>query len=254
MKIIFLGTAGGRFAVLKQLRASGGIILEMDGEMIHIDPGPGALVKAVENRIDLSKLTGVIVTHTHPDHCSDAEIIIEAMTAGTKKKNGVLVANRLAFEKNHNEHYIPIFCKYHLKALKKYRMLRPGDSARIGKVKVTAVKTKHRDSEAIGIIFQGTKRVGYTSDSEYFEGLEDFYRGCDYLIINCLRSRKDPWPEHMNSEGAEKIITSVRPKKAILTHIGIRFMKDVYSEASMIKRSTGVDTIVAKDNMVLVLD
>ena len=50
-KITFLGTGGDAFVIGKQIRASGGIILQAEGLQFHIDPGPGALVKAAENGI-----------------------------------------------------------------------------------------------------------------------------------------------------------------------------------------------------------
>ncbi|HAP31749.1 MAG TPA: hypothetical protein DCQ14_01645 [Firmicutes bacterium] len=41
--IKFLGTAGARFVVSRQLRASGGIWFALGGEQILVDPGPGSL-------------------------------------------------------------------------------------------------------------------------------------------------------------------------------------------------------------------
>jgi len=40
----FLGTAGARFAMLRQLRASGGLWLRWEDTNLLIDPGPGSLV------------------------------------------------------------------------------------------------------------------------------------------------------------------------------------------------------------------
>ena len=173
MKITFLGTAGGRFAVMTQKRQSGGFVVEMDGEMIFFDPGPGSLVYAVKNRINLRKLTGIVVTHTHPDHSADMEIITEAMTFGAKKRRGVVIGNEYLTKGSGNGNYLPVLSKYHLEAVDKAHSLSPGQSANIGKLKVTAVRTKHRDSKAIGIIIDGSCKLGYTSDTEYFDGIEE---------------------------------------------------------------------------------
>jgi len=253
MKITFLGTAGGRFAVMTQKRQSGGFVVEMDGEMIFFDPGPGSLVYAVKNRINLRKLTGIVVTHTHPDHSADMEIITEAMTFGAKKRRGVVIGNEYLTKGSGNGNYLPVLSKYHLEAVDKAHSLSPGQSANIGKLKVTAVRTKHRDSKAIGIIIDGSCKLGYTSDTEYFDGIEDLYKGCDYLIINCLRPRNDPWPEHMNAAMAEKIICEVKPKTAVLTHIGLKLIGKEDDEAKLITKNSGVKTIAAKDNMILKL-
>ncbi|HHT9154100.1 MAG TPA: hypothetical protein ACFYEM_11335, partial [Candidatus Hypogeohydataceae bacterium YC40] len=48
--IKFLGTAGARFVVSTQLRASGGIWFSLDGVNIIGDPGPGCLVRCTSSR------------------------------------------------------------------------------------------------------------------------------------------------------------------------------------------------------------
>lgn len=251
MKITFLGTAGGRFAVITQSRASGGFILEMDGEMIHVDPGPGALVRAHEKKIDLRKLTGIAISHSHPDHCTDASMVLEAMTFGTKKKRGTVVGNGYMIKGTADGHYIPVYSRYHLNSVESYHTLEAGQSASIGRVRITATRTKHRDSNAVGFVFEGSKRVGYTSDTEYFPGLARQFGGCDLLIINCLRPRKDGWPEHMNVDDAERLIGETRPGKAVLTHMGMKLLNSAEKNAREIEESTKTKTVAARDGMVL---
>ena len=54
--ITFLGTGGGRFVILSQRRYSGGLWLDFDGTQILLDPGPGALIRALQFHKDVSKL------------------------------------------------------------------------------------------------------------------------------------------------------------------------------------------------------
>ena len=85
-KIKFLGTAGARFVVTRQLRKSGGLWLTFDDTNILIDPGPGSLVRCLSSRPKLNPkdLDGIILTHRHIDHSNDINIMIEAMTNGGK--------------------------------------------------------------------------------------------------------------------------------------------------------------------------
>jgi len=94
--IKFLGTAGARIVVFKQLRASGGLWLSANGTELLIDPGPGSLLRALSSRPSLSpaRLDGVLITHRHLDHAADVNVIIEAMTEGGFKRRGVLFAPR----------------------------------------------------------------------------------------------------------------------------------------------------------------
>ena len=61
--IIFLGTGGDSYVIGRQLRASGGIILQLDEDQYHIDPGPGSLVMAKEAGINLRANTALFVSN-----------------------------------------------------------------------------------------------------------------------------------------------------------------------------------------------
>ena len=74
--IIFLGTAGSSAVVGKQLRASGGIILQVEELQFHLDPGPGALAKAKEFGVNLHHNTAILVSHNHINHCNDVNVVI----------------------------------------------------------------------------------------------------------------------------------------------------------------------------------
>src|SRR5512142_322008 len=96
----FLGTAGARFAGSTQLRHSGGLVWSLGGFTLWVDPGPGALVRALSSRprIDPARVDGLLVTHPHLDHVGDATAVIEAMTRGGFSRRGVLLAPRSALE------------------------------------------------------------------------------------------------------------------------------------------------------------
>lgn len=253
MEIIFLGTGGGRIATMTQMRATGGWILRMDGQMIHVDPGPGALVRAKEGGVDLKKLTGILVSHSHPDHYTDAEVVLESMTHGTSKHRGVVIGNENVIKGGGG--YRKAFSDFHLKLPQRVETMEPDDRTKIGKINVEAVPTKHGEGKALGFVFRGSETLGYTGDGEYFPGQEDRFRDCDYLMLNVLRPRNRDWPDHMNSRMAAELITKVRPKIAVLQHFGITMLKaGPRREGSWVEKQTGVKTIVARDGMRLLLE
>src|SRR5207253_1634376 len=63
MKLTFMGTAGARFMVAKQLAASGGIYLEEGDTRLSLDPGPGAIVQYAKRKVDPSRLQGLADQH-----------------------------------------------------------------------------------------------------------------------------------------------------------------------------------------------
>ena len=55
--IKFLGTAGARFVMIKQLRASGGVWISVKGKNLLLDPGPGSIVRCASSRPKLDPTT-----------------------------------------------------------------------------------------------------------------------------------------------------------------------------------------------------
>src|SRR3989304_8168443 len=98
--IKFVGTAGARFVVARQLRSSGGLWLSLQGVNLYLDPGPGALVRCWSSKpkLDPTKLDGILLSHKHLDHSGDINALIEAMTEGGYRRRGVLFAPQDALE------------------------------------------------------------------------------------------------------------------------------------------------------------
>lgn len=250
IELVFLGTGGGRFATITQKRRTGGIRLISKNFNIHLDPGPGALVYSLEAGLDPQKITGVLVSHCHPDHCNDAGVLIEAMTRGMTKKRGVLTAARSVLKRNRNCE--PCLSRYHQTMPQTVVEAMPGISVDIADLKITAAKAKHSDLSTVGFRFE-TADVGdiaYTSDTEYFEGVGKPYENVRLLLLCAMRPAGSPWKGHMTSDDAVKIIEETSPEMAVLTHFGMKMIfKGPASEAEFIQRKTGVPTIAAKDGM-----
>ena len=127
-KIIFLGTSGDDFITSKQIRASGGIILQTEGYQFHIDPGPGALVQAKEYNVNLRENTVVLVSHAHINHCNDVNAVLAAMSHNKLDIKGVLIANDTLI--NGDEENKPYITEFHKKCVERIIAAKPGQ--RIG--------------------------------------------------------------------------------------------------------------------------
>jgi len=98
--IIFLGTGGARLVVAKQLLATGGIWMNLNGTEILIDPGPGSLVQSTKRNLDAERLSAIILSHRHLDHSTDVNIMVEAMTGGGFKNGGGSWPRRILWGKS----------------------------------------------------------------------------------------------------------------------------------------------------------
>jgi ribonuclease BN (tRNA processing enzyme) len=249
--IIFLGTGGDSYVVGKQLRASGGIILQVDDDQYHIDPGPGALVMAKEAGINLRANTALFVTHNHIHHCNDINAVIDAMTYGGFDKKGVLVANNTVI--NGSQNHEPFLHKYYRDCLERFIVMEEGGKVGVNDVEIKAIRAKHSEPNAIGFKFiTPDYTLTYTGDTIYSVETISEYENSNVLILNVPHLKKEEGRDNLCKEDAIKIIKKVNPKLAIITHFGINFLKaDPLYEIREIQRETNTQVIAAKDGMVV---
>jgi len=250
LELVFLGCGGGRFATVTQKRRTGGIRILGDKVNVHLDPGPGALVYSLEAGLDPQKINGILVSHCHPDHYNDAEILIEAMTRGMTRKRGVLAAATSVLQGN--SQCEPSISKYHQSMPAQVITAKPDTIFNIDNIRVACAEARHTDPDAVGFRFE-TPSLGdfaYTSDTEYYEGIGKNYRGVRLLLLCVMRPAGSPWKGHMTTKDAIKIIEEAKPETAVLTHFGMQMIfKGPAKEARLIQEKTGTPTIAAQDNM-----
>ncbi len=249
--IKFLGTAGARFVVMKQLRASGGMWLTLDGTHVLIDPGPGSLVRCLSSRpkLDPMDLEGIILTHRHLDHANDINIMIEAMTNGGFKKKGVVFAPIDALEGD------PVILNYVRQQVEKIEVLKENRTYQIGNISFdTPVRLKH-GVETYGLNIKGkTHTISLISDTDYFPELASNFTG-DILIINVVMLEDKNTIEHLCLAEAEQIIVENKPKLAILTHFGMGMVKaKPWEIAEQLSQKHGIKVLAANDGMIVNLD
>lgn len=243
--IKFLGTAGARFVVIKQLRASGGIWLNINGVDVLIDPGPGSLVKALSSKPKLSpnKITAIYLSHRHIDHSNDVSIMIEAMTEGGTKKRGFLLAPYDAI--NEDAVVFPHTINYLSEAP---FILQEGKNYKISGINIfTPIKHKH-SVETYGCLFSNEKVcIGYIADTLYFDELIDAYK-CDILIMNIVLLENKTGVDHLSLSDAEILIKNIKPKVAILTHFGMHMIRaKPWELANKLQEKLNIRTIAAND-------
>lgn len=248
-EIVFLGSGGGRFVTIMQWRATGGFRLNLGNFNMHIDPGPGSLVMAKKYHENPQNVKCLLVSHAHPDHSTDANVMIEAMTKGTTKRQGTLIASKSVIEGTENEG--PCISKYHLSMPKEYHIVKAGDELEIEGLKIEALKAKHRDPSTVGFkFFVKDKVISYTSDTEYFEELPNIHKGADILILNVLRPRNERIPYHLCPEDAVKILKKAKPRLAVAQHFGLKILRtNPIEEVKYMQEQSGIRVICASDGM-----
>lgn len=254
-RIVFLGTGGGRFATITQKRRTAGIRIIGEDLNLHLDPGPGALVHSINEGFDPQKLNAVFVSHCHPDHYTDAEVLIEAMTHGMTRKRGVLAASKSVL--SGSNHCDPSISKYHQQMPQNKIEALPKMQFQLSSIEVYVTEARHTDPDTVGFRFK-TRDFGdfaYTSDTEYFDGLGKYYEGVRLLILCVMRPAVKPWKGHMTTNDAIRILEETRPEQAVLTHFGMQMIfKGPATEAALIEKEIGIPTVAATDAMQITFD
>ena len=242
------------FATITQKRMTGGFRIEdIAGKNIHIDPGPGALVRTYQFGLSPMKINILMVSHCHTDHYTDAEVLLEAMTRGMTRKRGIIIGSTSVIQGY--ERWGPCISKYHLSKPEVISM-NHGNRHKMDNLNITATKTVHGDPKAVGFkISSHDLTISYTSDTEYFPDLHKDHEGADVLIASVIRAGSQRIRGHMSVDDFITLINEVKPKLAIMTHLGMKFIMEYPDrEAQRASEETGIKTLAAKDGMKICLD
>ncbi|MBI4895997.1 MAG: MBL fold metallo-hydrolase [Candidatus Aenigmarchaeota archaeon] len=259
-RIVFLGSGGGRYVMTDQLRKTGGLFFEIENNTtdplrFSLDPGPGALVHAVSLGLRHDKWDGVVLTHFHPDHATDANALLDGMEKPflIAEEHCLIEANKL---KGTFKDYVPCIFPYHQEKANPCKPVKDKDTITIRGVEFSAHKAKH-DVPTMGyrITAKGVD-IGYPGDGEYYQGQQSHYDGCRVLILNTLipKGKTVHINKHMSVDEAITFVNqmSLKPQLIVFNHLSHWMLRgNLWKQTRIMEEATGVKTIAADDFMEL---
>jgi phosphoribosyl 1,2-cyclic phosphodiesterase len=241
MKLTFMGTAGARFMVAKQLAASGGLYLEDGNTRISLDPGPGAVVQYAKRKVDLTKLDAIVLSHRHLDHSGDVNVMVEGMTEGGFSRRGRLFCPGDALDSD------PVVLNYLRRFPEEIVRLEPETSYSVNGLTFTTSPRHVHQSETYG--FRFGDRLGWVTDSQYYDGIAEQHKA-DVMVIHVVLMQCRAELPHLCLDDAERIIRDAKPRLAILTHYGMTVWRaHPWELAAGLTQKLGIEVKAARDGM-----
>ena len=191
--------------------ATSGYLVSAGETRVQLDMGSGTLA-ALTALAAPEKLTALVFSHWHYDHCSDVLPMIFRLEA-------------LAEEPLHV--YAPVdensLVRQAVKGCAKMVLhdLAPGDSITLGDITLTAWQARHPVPALMFRLSAEGKTLCYTGDTNTVEGLTDFARGADLLLADGLFPEK-AWAEgkpHLSAVLAAELARDAQAKRLVITHL-----------------------------------
>jgi len=243
VKLTFMGTAGARFMVAKQLAASGGLYIEEGGTRLACDPGPGAVVQYAKRKVDLARLDGILVSHRHLDHCGDVNVMIEGMTEGGFRPRGKLFCPSDCLDDD------PVVLRYLRSFPREVVRLQAQTQYTLGDLEFTTTRRHPHGVETYG--FRFGDRLGWLTDSDWYDGMAEDHKAEVMVLHTVLLDTRSDLP-HLSIPEAARIVAEAKPRLAVITHFGMGVWRaHPWEIAEQMSQATGVEVKAARDGMSL---
>lgn len=194
-------------------RPASGYLIEQGGTRVWCDAGPGTFMSLP---VDPDTIDAVVVSHQHPDHCSDLTAAFHAWTYRAEPRDPVpLYAPQAVWDRlvAYVEQEPPCF---------DFTPVWTGDSARVGELTVTFVEMDH-SVPTVGSLWDGNGRtLFFTGDTGPAGEWPKLAAGVDVLLSEASyqEATKNPdYPHHLSAAEAGEIARSIGARQLILTHI-----------------------------------
>jgi ribonuclease BN (tRNA processing enzyme) len=199
-------------------RACGGYLVECDSFRILIDPGY-ATAPELFKHIAAKDVNAILISHGHPDHCSDLNPLLRARTLGATERPAAVPV------------YAPPGAVDRVLALDQPAMLKdafvlhefqPGADFEVGPFHVATRILPHFVPNAGMRLTASGKVIAYTGDSGWREGIVELSRGADVLLAEATYVDALPHGSGSNLSSAAQAGESASAagvKHLILTHL-----------------------------------
>ncbi len=188
-----------------------------DGQRILVDTAPEIRLQLTDNRID--RIDAVIITHPHADHIAgldDIRILNRLrgtpIDAYTDERTWAELRQRFDYA------FRPWEPPGFFRPVLRTHTILPGETRTIAGLPVRFIRQDHGFIPSLGL---RVGNVAYCPDVVRFTPDQfALLEGVDTWIIDCF-TRRGPHPTHAHLDQVIEWATALRPRRTILTHMGL---------------------------------
>ena len=215
MRVHVMGSSG-TFPV--RGRPASGYLIEQDSTRVWCDAGPGTFT---ELPVDPDLVDAVVISHQHPDHCSDLLTAFHAWTYRPGPRVGVpLYAPQAVWDRVKS--FLDKAIDSHLETTFDFRPVWTGDEVNIGPLSVSFVEADHSVPTVASRWEANNRSLFFTGDTGPAGGWVDLAHGVNVMLSEAAfqgATEDKVYPHHLTAAEAGQIARDVGAKKLVLTHI-----------------------------------
>ena len=218
MRLTVLGSSGSYPA---PGRPASGYVWQEGGTTLVTDLGPGTM-SVLADTFELTDIGAVVISHQHPDPCSDLFALYHALAFGPVPRTGVpllapaaVIESFLAFldQSASDGRFADTF---------EVTALKSGDAVHVGDLHLRFTSMDH-SVPTLGVRVSGAHRSAfYTADTGAEGTWPESARGVDLMLSEATQgaaSEPGAYRHHLSAEEAGRIARSAGAKRLMLTHI-----------------------------------
>jgi len=194
------------------------VLIELNNKVILVDAGPDIRNQLLP--LGLKRIDALLITHTHSDHVAGLDDLrafywpdrVDIPVYATKQHGSeILTRFPYLFSKHADspDYFVPPM---------KLHQIAAGDVLDICGCRIDVLHQDHGNMSSLGFLFN--EKFGYSTDVVGMsDDVFDKLGGIDLWIVEALRAT--PHQSHSHYEQTFAWIERVKPKEAVLTHLGL---------------------------------
>lgn len=202
-------------------------LLEAGPRRILLDCGAATVASLKRYRVDTASVDLVLLSHFHGDHVAGLAFLYHDFQHVTRRRSPLVVAGPPGLRRRVEGVYRALYPgveKVRRRFRVHYRVLAAGRSftpAHRGRVRVTPFQVRHQGSRRnFGYSVEiGGRRIVYSGDTGWFDGLLRFTGGADLFLCECTHRRRIS-EKHLRLSDLQANRHRLGARRIVLTHLG----------------------------------